>query len=99
MIEACIRSSKEEPKSYKRNAATGSDRKVLCRKIADYKNDWTSLADGLRRETFDPFASIQYNEDQLLVVVSKCIKDIFNGEKKGLQHSVHDVLCNAARGV
>lgn len=55
-----------------------------------------SLVDGLSRDPFDSYVSIQHNVDQSLAELNKCLKKVFKREAIALQQSDCNVICGAA---
>lgn len=81
--------------SLKRKESTGCDTKIVSRKVADAKGDKKSLVDGLRRDTFDSYASVRNSLDYSLVEVSKRLKEMFDPDAMVLQQCVNDALHSA----
>lgn len=50
------------------------------------------LVDGLGRGTFESFAIIRHNVDQLLMEISNRLKEIFDREAAALQKGVCDAM-------
>lgn len=61
--------SKDELDSLKRKEPAGFDMEVVGRKIADANGKASNLVEGLRRDTFDSYASIRHDGDQKLLAV------------------------------
>lgn len=99
MGESCIGLLKNELDFQRRKETTGYKTEAVSCKVADAKGEVNSLDDGLRRDTFDMYASIRHNVDQTLLAVSNCLKKLINGEAKWLQQKVHAALRNGASGV
>lgn len=72
---------------------------VVSCKFVDAESDINGLVDGLRRGTYEPYASICHNVGQSLVRVSEHMKEMLDHEVMELQQSVHDAICRAARSV
>lgn len=70
----------------------------MRRKVVDVKGDKNELADGLRLNTSDWYASIQHNVDRTMLAVSNRLKKMHDREAKALQQGVQDALCDAAGG-
>lgn len=70
MLVACIGLMKDELDSLKRKESTACNMEVVSLKAADTKGKMNSLADHLRRDTFDSYASIRRTVGKSLVAVS-----------------------------
>lgn len=82
----------------KRKKPAACNKEVLGRMIADAKGEVNSLIDGLRRDTFNPYASIRHSVNQTLLAVGSRLGELTNRETQKLQRSVRLALCEAAGG-
>lgn len=54
--------------------------KAAPRKVAIDKGNINSYVDGLRRDSFDSYASIRHNADQSMAAISRRLEGMFNCE-------------------
>lgn len=88
MLESRSRLLKNELDSLKRKVSMGCDMDIAGRKVANADGKVNILVNGLRRDTFDSYASIQHNVDQTLLAVGRCLRDLFDSQAQGFQRSI-----------
>lgn len=83
----------------KRKESAWCNKELVSRKLADVKGEVNNLVDGLCRGTFDSYANIRHNVDQMLLAAGRRLKKLIDCEAQELQQRVHAALCNAAGDV
>lgn len=81
--------------SLTRKDLTGCETKVGLSRLADAISITNSLVYGLRRGTFDFYASIRHNDDQSSLTVSRRLMEMIDYEAKEFQRGVHVAFCGA----
>lgn len=75
--------------------STNCDPKVMTQKLADVKDNIFGVVTGLHQEAVSSYNSTRRGVNGVLVEVSRCLKEAFDRETRGLQKSV----CAAVRGI
>lgn len=92
MLEARTSLLEDVLGSLERKESTGYDLEAVHLKVADVKGDMKDFIGGLRRDSFDLYASVRHSVDRSLLAVSRRLKEMLDCEAEMLQQGVHNCL-------